>query len=77
MSYYNSTPSHKSSPTVQSTTTHSTDSYVRLGDVVEKVLDVVGVHKVLNAVVPKKKGCGCAKRKKLLNKIKLYKKNRR
>ena len=71
MSYFNRTPSYRQSPVVQSIAPPEKSS-VGLGDIVEKVLDVIGVNKVL-----KNKPCGCKKRKERLNSIRLYRKDRR
>ena len=71
MSYYNSTPRSTPSQMIQAQTPPEKSS-VGLGDIVEKVLDVIGVNKVL-----KNKPCGCKKRKERLNSIRLYRKDRR
>lgn len=46
------------------------DNQKGLGDVVEKALEVTGIKKIVELFVDGK-DCGCDKRKKLLNKIKL------
>tara|TARA_R110002096_G_scaffold317933_5_gene512322 strand:+ start:1664 stop:1879 length:216 start_codon:yes stop_codon:yes gene_type:complete len=71
MSYYNSIPRYTSSKMIHGQTPPEKSS-VGLGDIVEKVLDVIGVNKVL-----KNKPCGCKKRKERLNGIRLYRKDRR
>lgn len=50
------------------------DEYVGLGDVVEKITTFTGVKKVVEALTPEGKDCGCDKRKTKMNKVKLYKK---
>lgn len=71
MSYYNSTPRHTPSPVIQSIVSPEKSS-VGLGDIVEKVLGVMGINRIL-----KNKPCGCKKRKERLNGIRLYRKDRR
>lgn len=42
---------------------------ILLGDIVEKVIHAVTPDKVLEQVEKKEGGCGCGKRKEVLNRI--------
>lgn len=72
MSYYNNTPRHTPSEMIHGQPAPPEKSSVGLGDIVEKVLGVMGINRIL-----KNKPCGCKKRKERLNGIRLYRKDRR
>ena len=42
---------------------------IMLGDIVEKVIHAITPNKVLEKVEEKEGGCGCSKRKEILNRI--------
>ena len=64
---------HKVTHVVQQNPTK--DEWVGLGDIVEKVTEFTGIKKIVETVKPK--GCGCNKRKKMLNKVRLYRRDRK
>ncbi len=64
---------HKMSHVVQNTPTK--DEWVGLGDVVEAITTYTGIKKIVETVKPK--GCGCKSRKKKLNNIRLYRRDRK
>ena len=51
------------------------DEWVGLGDIVEKVTEFTGIKRLVETVKPT--GCGCSKRKKILNKVRLYRRDRK
>ncbi len=64
---------HRNSHVIQNVPTK--DEWVGLGDVVDKVTEFTGIKKLVETVKPS--GCGCSKRKKILNKVRLYRRDRK